>query len=227
MVANVSSSFQNDNMQCERCYMTYAAIFFEWQPKWQLKKPMFLIVICWPPFPLFHRWCTSYIVFLNFKIEYCWKIRRWIAKICSPMSMLPILNCLYSTCTHIHTACIGIAAHNSTQYTRMYNQFYFILPAQILRKKNNIYSSKQHLFIKTTSIQPDSMHSSSFSFILLSKWQHSRHFEMTTCCHSCAVVQCEQCGQRIRHFSVANVWRPLCHTQNATVGHQCERNVFA
>lgn len=92
---------------------------------------------------------------------------------------------------------------------------------------NNIYSSKQHLFIKTTSIQPDSMHSSSFSFILLSKWQHSRHFEMTTCCHSCAVVQCEQCGQRIRHFSVANVWRPLCHTQNATVGHQCERNVFA
>lgn len=73
------------------------------------------------------------------------------------------------TCTHIHTACIGIAAHNSTQYTRMYNQFYFILPAQILRKKNNIYSSKQHLFIKTTSIQPDSMHSSSFSFILLSK----------------------------------------------------------
>lgn len=201
--------------------MTYAAIFFEWQPKWQLKKPMFLIVICWPPFPLFHRWCTSYIVFLNFKIEYCWKIRRWIAKICSPMSMLPILKCRSSP----KSANAPNAVFGKLMCSGPLRQWWVWLWK--CRKKNNIYSSKQHLFIKTTSIQPDSMHSSSFSFILLSKWQHSRHFEMTTCCHSCAVVQCEQCGQRIRHFSVANVWRPLCHTQNATVGHQCERNVFA
>lgn len=32
-----------------------------------------------------------------------------------------------------------------------------------------VQKKKQHLFFKTTSIQPDSMHSSSFSFILLSK----------------------------------------------------------